>query len=377
MQELRRLGGNASEIAQPPPPLEEPLYRQPAQRRAPTAVVPAEAGGIPAQRVLSAPTVAAPPPRRPTMNMSDFTVARVIGMGAFGRVSLARHNGTGRIVAIKAVSKAFIVKNDQISHILDERFLMKRVAGYPFIVTLLGTFQDRDCLYFVMEYMAGGELFTHVRDNGVLNPQATRFYVAQMVLALEHLHGKGIVHRDIKLENVLMSAEGYIKVSDLGFSKVLHDNQRTHTMCGTPDYMAPEIIKGKGHNLAVDWWAVGCVTFELLDGYPPFYAAEIPDIYRRILAHKSGSLKFKPYVEQVSKDFVNQLLHAVKAHPWFQGYDWEALAERCYMPPYKPKLTSPEDTSRFDRFDRLPPVESAQNLRPQQQAMFNPFTEYY
>ncbi|EFJ41498.1 hypothetical protein VOLCADRAFT_45332, partial [Volvox carteri f. nagariensis] len=173
----------------------------------------------------------------------DFAWVRIIGAGSFGRVSLARHFRTNRVVAIKTLSKVAVIRENQVQHVLDERAMLIMVSGHPFIINLLATFQDRDNLYLVMDYVPGGEFFAHMRDHGRVPEEHARFYVAQIVLALEFLHSKGIVYRDLKPENLLIGADGYIRLTDLGFAKMVRS--RTYTMCGTPDYLAPEVITGK------------------------------------------------------------------------------------------------------------------------------------
>ncbi|GIM03537.1 hypothetical protein Vretimale_8292 [Volvox reticuliferus] len=174
---------------------------------------------------------------------ADFEWVRVIGAGTFGRVSLSRHIESNKLVAIKTLSKAAVIRENQVQHVLDERAMLAYVSGYPFIINLLTTFQDRDNLYLVMDYVPGGEFFTHMRDHGRLREEHARFYIAQIVLALEYLHNKGIAYRDLKPENLLIGADGYVRLTDLGFAKVVRG--RTYTMCGTPDYLAPEVITGK------------------------------------------------------------------------------------------------------------------------------------
>ncbi|GIL55155.1 hypothetical protein Vafri_10744 [Volvox africanus] len=314
----------------------------------------------------------------------DFEWMRVIGAGTFGRVSLARHVESNNLVAIKTLSKVAVIRENQVQHVLDERAMLAYVSGYPFIINLLTTFQDRDNLYLVMDYVPGGEFFTHMRDHGRLREEHARFYVAQIVSALEYLHNKGIAYRDLKPENLLIGADGYLRLTDLGFAKVVRG--RTYTMCGTPDYLAPEVITGKGHSTCVDWWSLGCVVYEMLHGFPPFYTGNPQDTYRRILQR---DLVFPPYIGPWARDLIHRLLQvepsqrlgctkegvqAIKDHDWFRNLEWGYIATKAYMPPYIPKIKSPDDTSNFDKFDHLVPLEPATYLSEQQQAWFRPFS---
>ncbi|KXZ54902.1 hypothetical protein GPECTOR_4g974 [Gonium pectorale] len=304
------------------------------------------------------------------------------------------------------MSKVAVIRENQVQHVVDERAMLARVAGYPFIINLLTSFQDTDNLYLVMDYVPGGEFFTHMRDHGRLSEEHARFYVAQIVLALEHLHSKGIAYRDLKVrpggpaggpgdraggravrvvpENLLIGADGYVRLTDLGFAKVIKG--RTYTMCGTPDYLAPEVISGKGHTTAVDWWSLGCVVYEMLHGFPPFYTGNPQETYRRVLQR---DLSFPPHMGPWARDLINKLLQmepehrigcgmegvqAIKDHDWFRNLDWGHVAGRAYMPPYMPNIKAPDDTSNFDVYDNLPPLEPATGLSRMQQEWFQSFS---
>ncbi|GLC41537.1 hypothetical protein PLESTM_001212400 [Pleodorina starrii] len=335
-------------------------------------VVQAEAkhmqSACPSTACISAVRQPEPPAPSRQLCTADFSWVRIIGAGAFGRVWLARFIPTGEIVAIKMVSKAHVIRTGQMAHVMDERAMLARVAGHPFLVNLLATFQDLDCLYFVMNYVPGGEFFAYVRDHGRQTEERARFYVAQIVLALEYLHARRIAYRDLKPENLLIDASGYLRLTDLGFAKVVKG--RTHTLCGTPDYMAPEVLTGEGYTPAVDWWSLGCVIYEMLDGFPPFYSRSAPETYARIRAR---DLVLPHHMSVLVRDLVDRLLHAIKDHPWFTNLDWGHVATKAYAAPYIPPLRSLDDTCCFDRFDHLPPLESGAGLAPIQQACFKDF----
>jgi len=207
----------------------------------------------------------------------------------------------------------------------------------------------------------GGEVFTHLRSHGRFSRKITRFYIAEVVLAMEYLHSKNIVYRDLKPENLLIDSFGHIKLTDFGFAKVIDDN-RTYTMCGTPEYLAPEVIKGKGHGVEVDWWAVGVLLFEMLAGYPPFYDEDPFGIYEKILLKR---ITFPSHFSNSSRDLIKKLLahdrtkrlgnlkdgaEDVKKHRFFRKIDWTALAQRKLKPPIIPLIASEGDTSNFEPY---------------------------
>ena len=242
--------------------------------------------------------------------MSEFLVGRMVGSGTFGRVAVALHRRTGTPVAIKTMSKSEVLRACQAEHVLAEHAVLETVCGdagasgdfhataaHPFLVKFLGSAQDARHVRFVLEYVPGGELFSHLRRLGRFDEPAARFYAIEVVLALEYLHDRQIAFRDLKPENVLLDARGHVKLTDFGFAKALPTRldddsetgtassdtsrarntpelERTYTLCGTPEYLAPEIVTGVGHGAEVDWWALGVLVFEMLAGYPPFHPRE-------------------------------------------------------------------------------------------------------
>jgi len=325
-------------------------------------------------------------------SLADFHVGRVIGAGSFGRVSVARHTASGAVCVIKALSKAACIKDGQVRHVIDEKGMLARVSGsgHPFLVNLRGWFQDATCLYLVLDYVAGGEFFSFLRDyparfNSRMREDHARFYAAQVVLALEHLHTRGIAYRDLKPENMLMDSSGYVKVTDFGFAKDVSRGP-TYTMCGTPDYLAPEVILSQGHGTAVDWWALGCVIYEMLYGFPPFYAEGDPtSTYKNILEHRIRfPSNWSPYVVDLitgllqpdprKRSGVRGGIEGLKVHPWFQGLEWQYITAKKYAPPYVPKKgASADDTSAFDDYSKLGPMTHPFPLTPDQQKLFVDF----
>ncbi len=301
--------------------------------------------------------------------LSDFHVIETLGTGTFGRVLLVRlkHRDVAdrsAYFALKVLAKADVVRLKQVSHINSERSILTKVE-HPFLVNMVASFQDSKNCYMLMEYVVGGEIFSYLRRARQFSTDVARFYVSTIVLAIEYLHKHRVVYRDLKPENLLIDANGYTKITDFGFAKELED--RTWTLCGTPEYLAPEIIQCSGHGTAVDWWSLGVLLFEMLAGYPPFYDPNPILIYEKILA---GKLVFPDHVDVVSRDLITSLLTAdrsrrlgnlrggaddVKKHPWFYGVDWQALQEGRIPPPIVPYLGEPGDTSNFSKYEPARP----------------------
>jgi len=249
----------------------------------------------------------------------------------------------------------------QVIHVTQEVEIL-RAVDHPFIVKLHCTFQDEENLHMVLEFACGGELFSHMRNAGHLSDDATRFYIGELVLVLQYLHDRKIAYRDLKPENILIDRQGHVKVTDFGFAKVIEEGG-TSTMCGTPEYLAPEIIRGEPYDERVDWWALGILMYEMLVGYPPFFD-DVHDnplnIYTKILA---GKVKFPVHIDQYAKDLIKRLLipnvnerlgdlsggtEDVKRHRFFRGVDWDKLALRHALPPIVPHASGPTDTSYFE-----------------------------
>ena len=265
--------------------------------------------------------------------------------------------------ALKIMKKLEIVRLKQVEHVRNEKDILMSV-NHPFLVTLFAVAQDKRNLYMLLEFINGGELFTHLRNAGRFNNDHARFYAAQVTMGLQYLHeecGEGcIVYRDLKPENLLLDKVGYIKVTDFGFAKRIED--RTWTLCGTPEYLAPEIIQSKGHGKAVDWWAVGVLIYELLTGYPPFYDENPFGIYQLVLA---GKVEFPRLVETHARDLVRKLLQADRAkrlgnlkaggddlrkHKWFRGVDFDKIFRKELEAPFVPKTSGDGDTQQFEAY---------------------------
>ncbi|VEN46442.1 unnamed protein product, partial [Callosobruchus maculatus] len=234
--------------------------------------------------------------------IEDFHMIKTIGTGTFGRVLLCRNKDTGKHGAMKVLCLADVIRLKQVEHVKNEKHVLQEIR-HPFIVNLLWSDRDDICIYMLFEYVCGGELFSYLRNAGRFSTSTGNFYSAEIVSALDYLHSKNIVYRDLKPENLLLDSEGHLKITDFGFAKKLTD--RTWTLCGTPEYLAPEIIQSKGHNKAVDWWALGVLIYEMLVGYPPFYDDNPFGIYEKIL---SGKIEWPKHLDPIAKDLIKKLL---------------------------------------------------------------------
>ncbi|CDO64407.1 cAMP-dependent protein kinase catalytic subunit [Plasmodium reichenowi] len=293
------------------------------------------------------------------MKYEDFNFIRTLGTGSFGRVILATYkNGNYPPVAIKRFEKCKIIRQKQVDHVFSERKILNYI-NHPFCVNLHGSFKDDSYLYLVLEFVIGGEFFTFLRRNKRFPNDVGCFYAAQIVLIFEYLQSLNIVYRDLKPENLLLDKDGFIKMTDFGFAKIVET--RTYTLCGTPEYIAPEILLNVGHGKAADWWTLGIFIYEILVGCPPFYANEPLLIYQKIL---EGIIYFPKFLDNNCKHLMKKLLshdltkrygnlkkgaQNVKEHPWFSNIDWVNLLNKNVEVPYKPKYKNIFDSSNFER----------------------------
>ncbi|POM79478.1 AGC/PKA protein Kinase [Phytophthora palmivora] len=312
------------------------------------------------------------------IKQDELEVLRTLGSGTFGRVKLVRHMPTGAAYALKILNKASVVAYKQQRNVVNEKSVMAQ-CNHPFLLKLYTTFKDATRLYLLIEFVQGGELFNYLHATpsspGRLPNDHARFYASHVLMALEYLHDRCIVYRDLKPENLLIDPQGYLKVVDFGFAKVVDD--RTYTLCGTTEYLAPELVLGKGHNRGVDYWALGVLIYEMIVGHSPFAGSNQIDqmqICRNIVKEK---VEFPGWVSSSCRDIISKLLErdltkrlglthggtrAIRSHAWFAKLDWDAMLQKKVNAPYCPKLTDPLDASKFeainDREEEIPPYKS-------------------
>jgi len=317
----------------------------------------------------------------PKMQLSDFEMVRTLGCGSFGRVKYAKYKSDGKYYAVKFMKKHEIIKLKQVDHINGERTLMAQVA-YPYIVSMIGSFKDDRYVFIVMEVITGGEMFTHLRKSRKFSDEVSKFYGLQVASAFAFIHSKNIIHRDLKPENLLFTVDGYTKLTDFGFAKVVEPGARTYTLCGTPEYIAPEVLLNKGHGKPVDWWTLGILIYEMIVGQPPFCDEDPMGIYQKILA---GKIYFPKYFDRNAKALVKKLVTAdlskrygnlkagsddILKHKWFADIDQEKMLKYELKSPYQVNVKDDKDVSNFEN------IPDSAELPPVVPASADPFTDW-
>ncbi|KAF2864473.1 Pkinase-domain-containing protein [Piedraia hortae CBS 480.64] len=309
--------------------------------------------------------------RQRSLKIEDFDLLKVVGKGSFGKVMQVKKKDTQRIYALKTLRKQHIISRSEVAHTLAERSVLAQINN-PFIVPLKFSFQSPEKLYLVLAFVNGGELFHHLQKEQRFDINRSRFYAAELLCALECLHGFGVIYRDLKPENILLDYVGHIALCDFGLCKLdMKDEDKTNTFCGTPEYLAPELLHGQGYTKAVDWWTLGVLVYEMLTGLPPFYDENTNEMYRKIL---SEPLRFpsSEIVPPSARDLLTRLLDRnpsarlgtngaseIKAHPFFHSIDWRKLLDRKYEPGFKPNVQDELDTKNFDKeFTSEAPTDS-------------------
>jgi len=314
-----------------------------------------------------------------------------------------RKKDNQEVYAMKILKKAAIIGRNQVEHTKAERKILETLQ-HPFLMTLQFAFQSKEKLYLVLDYYQGGELFFHLKDQRRFREEVARIYVAEIAMAFGHLHSHDIIYRDLKPENILLDNDGHVCLTDFGLAKEVNPGEKTQTFCGTPEYLAPEIITASGHDKAVDWWSLGILLYELTVGIPPFYSQNVNEMYSKI---QHGVLRFPPFLSQDCKTLIVGLLNrkpserlgskndfedlrssdffqALSTHSYFAGATvdtddiWKAVYEKKLNPAFKPQVDNVEDVRNFDEeFLNEPVVDSVVPNAPyanNSQEVFKDFT---
>ncbi len=295
------------------------------------------------------------------ISKSDFEIKKLIGKGSYGKVYLVRKKSNSKLFAMKEREKEQLKITNQKEHTKSERKLLE-IINYQFIVKFYYAFQDKKYLYIITEFMQGGELFFHLYKETFFDNEKTKFYTAEIILALIHLHSKNMIYRDLKPENILLGKDGHIKLTDFGMCKILNKkNKKTYTLCGTPQYIAPEIFNNKGYDSSVDWWSLGCLTYEMLNGNPPFIFDKnnfnINIFNKEIFYPNSFTEEAKLFLKDILIVDPNKRLGSgkngienIKKHPFFNGINWEDLENKKVIPPFIPNILDDTDLENFDKY---------------------------
>ncbi|XP_037919890.1 uncharacterized protein LOC119657175 [Hermetia illucens] len=330
-------------------------------------------------------------PRFKKYSVEDFHFLTVLGKGSFGKVLLAELRNTDYCYAVKCLKKDVVLEDDDVECTLIERKVLALGTKHPYLCHLFCTFQTESHLFFVMEYLNGGDLMFHIQQSGRFPEPRARFYAAEIISGLRFLHKKGIIYRDLKLDNVLLDFDGHVRIADFGMCKLqIYLDKTADSFCGTPDYMAPEIIKGDKYNQNVDWWSFGVLLYEMLIGQSPFSGCDEDELFWSICNEIPW---FPIYITQEATSILKALLHKdpsirlgsqyspageIYDHPFFREIDWERLERRAIDPPFKPQVKHPLDTKYFDKTFtrervRLTPIDK-DILQSMNQAQFEGFS---
>ncbi|XP_012680841.1 protein kinase C theta type [Clupea harengus] len=350
---------------------------------------PAEGGAprLPPHRVQEEPLYAVPRKELHKFVLDDFKLHKMLGKGSFGKVFLAELKSSGQFFAVKALKKDVVLMDDDVECTMVERRVLSLAWEHPFLTHLYCTFQTKENLFFVMEYLNGGDLMFHIQSCHRFDIPRSTFYAAEIVCALQFLHSKGIVYRDLKLDNILLDMDGHIKIADFGMCKEnMHAEARTSTFCGTPDYIAPEILLGQKYSHSVDWWSFGVLLFEMLIGQSPFHGHDEEELFQSI---RTDDPHYPRWLPGDAKDLLIKLFVReperrlgvrgnIRTHAFFRDTDWVAMEKRQVEPPFRPTVKSASDCSNFDKefINEKPRLSCADRtlINSVDQTMFNNFS---
>uniref|UniRef100_A0A669D149 Protein kinase C n=1 Tax=Oreochromis niloticus TaxID=8128 RepID=A0A669D149_ORENI len=305
-------------------------------------------------------------------SLKDFNFIKVLGKGSFGKVMLAELKGTEDVYAVKVLKKDVILQDDDVDCTMTEKRILALARRHPYLTQLYCCFQTRDRLFFVMEYVNGGDLMFQIQRSRKFDEPRSRFYAAEVTSALMFLHRNGVIYRDLKLDNILLDAEGHCKLADFGMCKEgIINGVTTTTFCGTPDYIAPEILQELEYGASVDWWALGVLMYEMMAGQPPFEADNEDDLFESIL---HDDVLYPVWLSKEAVSILRAFMtknpakrlgcvvsqggeEAIKTHAFFREIDWVLLEQRKVKPPFKPRIKTKRDVNNFDQdFTKEDPV---------------------
>lgn len=319
------------------------------------------------------------------VGIEDFEVLKVVGQGAFGRVYQVRIKNTSEIYAMKVMRKDKIMEKNHAEYMKAERDILTKI-DHPFVVQLKYSFQTKYRLYLVLDFINGGHLFFQLYHHGLFREDLAQIYAAEIVSAVSHLHANGIMHRDLKPENILLGADGHVMLTDFGLAKQFDENTRSNSMIGTVEYMAPEIVLGKGHNKAADWWSVGILLYEMLTGKPPFIGWNRAKIQQKIVKDK---MKLPAFLSSEAHSLLKGLLQKepgkrlgtgpkgseeIKSHKWFKPINWKKLEARKIQPGFRPEVAGKYCIANFEKKWTDMPLSDSPAVTPKNNT--NPFADF-
>lgn len=321
------------------------------------------------------------------VTLKDFQLMKVLGRGSFGKVMLVKKKDNGKFYAMKILRKDVIIKRNQITNTKAERAILQQ-CQHPFLMTLRFAFQSSSKLYLVLDFYQGGELFYHLKNERRFTERTAKIYVGEIALALGHLHSTEVIYRDLKPENILLGPDGHVCLTDFGLAKEVGEGETTSSFCGTPEYLAPEIVASLGHDKAVDWWSLGILLYELTVGIPPFYSQNVNEMYEKI---QHGVLRFPPFLSENCQSLIAELLNRdpaercgskndvedIKQHPFFDDIDWDKMYAKQVIADYQPEVKADKSALFESEFTAEPVVETMVNpttLVKQNDAHFKGFT---